>query len=101
MAETHGRISEPRGQLAIWTASADAGALSDHRLTPGTFNPSLSVAAICSTKWGKDARHVHAQGEEEAESRRAQSEKEPVTGITGSLGSACGFSLRTNPLSQS
>jgi hypothetical protein len=46
--------------LAIWTASADAGALPDHSLTPGTFNPSLSLAAICSTKWGKDARHVTA-----------------------------------------
>jgi hypothetical protein len=37
-----------------------AGAHPDQHLTPGTFNPNFSVAAICSTKWGKDARHVTA-----------------------------------------
>ena len=46
--------------LVIWTAAAEAGALPDPGLTPGTFNPSLSVAAICSTKWGKHAHHVTA-----------------------------------------
>lgn len=46
--------------LALWAAPALAGALPDPHLTPGAFNPSLSVAAICSTKWGKDARHVTA-----------------------------------------
>lgn len=31
--------------------------LADARLTPGAVRP-LSKAAICSTTWGKDARHV-------------------------------------------
>ena len=44
--------------LAIWTAAVEAEALPDHRLTPGTFNPSLSVAAICSIKWGVEPHHA-------------------------------------------
>jgi hypothetical protein len=54
------RLLAVAAPLALWSLTALAGALPDHRLTPGTFNPSLSVAAICSTKWGKDARHVTA-----------------------------------------
>lgn len=54
------RIAALIAALALWTAPARAGALPDPHLTPGTYRPSLSLAAICSTKWGKDARHVTA-----------------------------------------
>jgi hypothetical protein len=35
-------------------------ALPDRRLTPGVVRHDLTLATICSTKWGKDERHVTA-----------------------------------------
>jgi hypothetical protein len=34
--------------------------LPDRRLTPGVVRHDLTLQKICSTKWGKDARHVTA-----------------------------------------
>jgi hypothetical protein len=39
---------------------AEPGVLPDHSLTPGVTRPTLTQAAICQIKWGKDARHVTA-----------------------------------------
>lgn len=48
------------GLLLLTTVQAFGGSLPDPHLTPGAIDPTLKVAAICSTKWGKDARHVSA-----------------------------------------
>jgi hypothetical protein len=34
--------------------------LPDHQLTPGVARTDLTLQKICTTKWGKDARHVSA-----------------------------------------
>lgn len=39
--------------------------LPDPDLTPGKSRPGLTVAKICATKWGKDARHVTAAMKQE------------------------------------
>ena len=52
--------------FVLLTLSAAAGALArdltlpDPMLTPGFVRTELSAQAICSTKWGTDARHVTA-----------------------------------------
>ena len=45
------------GLLSAITASA--GDLPNHKLTPGVARK-MSVATICSTRWGRDRRHVTA-----------------------------------------
>jgi hypothetical protein len=37
---------------------ASAGSLPNLNLTPGVTNPALTQANVCTTKWGKDQRHV-------------------------------------------
>ncbi len=49
--------------IAVFFASASALAgeapiVPNLEITPGVARTDLSVAAICKTKWGKDARHV-------------------------------------------
>jgi hypothetical protein len=45
--------------LFVTGGAASAASLPNGKLTPGKAR-SLSVSAICKTKWGKDARHVTA-----------------------------------------
>lgn len=46
--------------LLLAACRAYAGDLPDHRLTPGVARTHLSLHQICTTKWGKDRRHVTA-----------------------------------------
>jgi hypothetical protein len=46
--------------LLTWPALAQAGKLPDRDLTPGVAR-ALTLAEICNTKWGKDARAVTAK----------------------------------------
>lgn len=46
--------------LGVVSAQARDLTLPDPSLTPGVTRPGLSKAVICTTKWGKDARHVTA-----------------------------------------
>jgi hypothetical protein len=46
--------------LLLFAAPALAGDLPDPALTPGVARTDLTLAQICSTKWGRDARAVTA-----------------------------------------
>jgi hypothetical protein len=46
--------------LLLFAAPALAGDLPDPGLTPGVARTDLTLAQICSTKWGRDARAVTA-----------------------------------------
>jgi len=46
--------------IMILNGPAVAGALPDLNKTPGVARPGLSKTKICSTKWGRDERHVTA-----------------------------------------
>lgn len=44
--------------LLAFSALALAGDLPDLANTPGVARPGMTAIKVCSTKWGKDARHV-------------------------------------------
>jgi hypothetical protein len=54
--------------------------LPDSTLTPGVARADLSTAVICTTKWGKDARHVTAAMKREVFARY---------GLSGNSDPAC------------
>ena len=55
--------------LCIAVGSAWTGDIPDLKKTPGAIRAGLTTEKICSTKWGKDERHVTASMKQEVFTR--------------------------------